>query len=127
MMKLKTVKINKVLFANLELILLIIAIAFSPSFSAGVIEGGRVVEIRVEDVLIVIFGLAWIASFLISKKEKIKKPPLLLPILAWLGIGFFSILINLIFTNIGISRGFFYFLKEIEFFFLYFFIFYHIK
>ncbi len=88
---------------NLALILLVIAIAFSPSFSAGVIEGGRVVEIRVEDVLIVIFGLAWIAGFLISKKEKIKKPPLLLPILAWLGIGFFSILINWIFMNIGIS------------------------
>jgi len=112
---------------NLPLILLVIAISFSPSFSAGVIEGGRVVEIRVEDVLIVIFGLAWIAGFLISKKEKIKKPPLLLPILAWLGIGFFSILINWIFMNIGISRGFFYFVKEIEFFFLYFYVFYHIK
>lgn len=112
---------------NLPLIFLVIAIAFSPSFSAGVIEGGRNIEIRVEDILIVIFGLAWIASFLISKKEKIKKPPLLLPILAWLGIGFFSILINWIFMNIGISRGFFYFLKEIEFFFLYFYIFYHMK
>lgn len=112
---------------NLPLIFLVIAIAFSPSFSAGVIEGGRIIEIRVEDVLIVIFGLIWIANFLISKKEKIKKPPLLLPILAWLGIGFFSILINWIFMNIGISRGFFYFLKEVEFFFLYFYVFYHIK
>ena len=112
---------------NLPLILLVIAISFSPSFSAGVIEGRRVIEVRAEDVLIVIFGLAWIANFLISKKEKIKKPPLLLPILAWLGIGFFSILINWIFMNIGISRGFFYFLKEIEFFFLYFYIFYHLR
>jgi len=112
---------------NLPLIFLIIAIAFSPSFSAGVIEGGRIIEIRVEDVLIVIFGLAWIASFLIFKKGKTKKPPLLLPILAWLGIGVFSILINWILMNIGVSRGFFYFLKEIEFFFLYFYIFYHIK
>ena len=49
---------------NLPLIFLAIAIAFSPSFSAGVIEGGRIIEIRVEDVLIVILGLAWIASFL---------------------------------------------------------------
>jgi len=112
---------------NLSLILLVIAIAFSPSFSAGVIGGGRIIEIRVEDVLIVILGLIWIANFLISKKEKIKKPPLLLPILAWLGIGFFSILINWIFMNIGISRGFFYFLKEVEFFFLYFYVFYHIR
>ncbi len=112
---------------NLPLILLTIAIAFSPSFSAGVIEGGRIIEIRVEDVLIVIFGLSWIAGLLISKKGKIRKPPLLLPILAWLGIGFFSILINWLFMNIGISRGFLYFLKEVEFFFLYFYVFYHIK
>lgn len=112
---------------NLPLIFLVMAIAFSPSFSAGVIEGGRIIEIRVEDILLVILGLIWIASFLISKKEKIKKPPLLLPILAWLGIGFFSVLINWIFMNIGISRGFFYFLKEVEFFFLYFYVFYHIK
>ncbi|GAG02527.1 unnamed protein product, partial [marine sediment metagenome] len=35
---------------NLPLIFLVIAIAFSPSFSAGVIEGGRIIEIRVEDV-----------------------------------------------------------------------------
>jgi len=119
--------IKKTYNQNLPLILLIMAIAFSPSFSAGVIEGGRVIEVRVEDVLIVILGLAWVANFLISKREKIKRPPLFLPILAWLGIGFFSILINWIFMNIGISRGFFYFLKEIEFFFLYFYVFYHIK
>jgi O-antigen ligase len=112
---------------NLPLIFLVIAIAFSPSFSAGVIEGGRIIEIRVEDILLVILGLIWIANFLISKRDKIKKPPLLLPILAWLGIGFFSVLINWIFMNIGISRGFFYFLKEVEFFFLYFYVFYHIK
>jgi O-antigen ligase len=112
---------------NLPLILLAIAIALSPSFSAGMIEGGRVIEIRVEDILIVILGLFWIANFLISKRGKIKKPPLLLPILAWLSIGFFSILINMIFMNIEISRGLFYFLKEVEFFFLFFYVFYHIK
>ncbi len=112
---------------NLPLIFLVMAIAFSPSFSAGVIEGGRIIEIRVEDILLVILGLAWIANFLISKKEKIKKPTLLLPILAWLSIGFISTLVNLSLTNIDISRGFFYFLKEIEFFFLYFYVFYHIK
>ena len=119
--------IKKNYHKNLSLILLIIAIALSPSFSAGQIEGGRIIEIRIEDILIAVLGLIWIASFLISKREKIKKPPILLPILAWLGIGFFSILINWIFMNIGISRGFFYFLKEVEFFFLYFYVFYHIK
>ncbi|GAG47290.1 unnamed protein product, partial [marine sediment metagenome] len=119
--------LNKKWFKILPLILLTSAIALSPSFSAGEIAGRRVIEIRIEDILIVILGLAWIANFLILKKRKLQKPPLLFPILAWLGIGFFSVLTNWIFMNIGFSRGFFYFLKEIEFFFLYFYLFYHIK
>lgn len=118
---------KKSYFKNLSLVFLAAAIALSPSFSAGEIEGGRVLEIRIEDVLIVILGLVWIASFLISGRKNIKKPPLFLPILAWLGIGFFSVLTNWIFMNIELSRGFFYFLKEVEFFFLYFYLFYHIR
>jgi len=119
--------VKKSYFKNLSLVFLAAAIALSPSFSAGEIEGGRVLEIRIEDVLIVILGLVWIASFLISGRKNIKKPPLFLPILAWLGIGFFSLLTNWMFGNIGLSRGFFYFLKEIQFFFLYFYLFYHIR
>jgi len=71
--------------------------------------------------------LTWIANLLISGRKKIEKPPLFFPILAWLGIGLFSLLTNWLFMNIEISRGFFYFLKEIEFFFLYFYLFYHLK
>ena len=112
---------------NFSVIILAAAIALSPSFSAGRIEGGRVIEIRVEDILIVILGLVWIINFLISGRKKIEKPPLFFPILAWLGIGFFSVLTNWIFANITFSRGFFFFLKEIEFFLLYFYLFYHIK
>jgi len=117
----------KKVFQNLPVILLISAIALSPSFSAGEIARGRVIEIRVEDILIIILGLVWIANFFISGRGKIEKPPLLLPILAWLGIGFISVLTNLIFGNLEVSRGFFYFLKEIEYFFIYFYLFYHIR
>lgn len=119
--------ITKQWFKNLPIILLAAAIAFSPSFSAGKIAGGRVVEIRIEDILILILGLVWITNFLVSGRKDFKKPPLFSPIIAWLGIGFFSLLTNWLFMNIEFSRGFFYFLKEIEFFFLYFYLFYHIK
>ncbi len=112
---------------SLSLILLALAIGFSPSFSAGVIEGGRVLEIRVEDILLIILGLIWISSFLISGKIKIEKPPLFFPILAWVGINFFSVLTNWTFANLSYSQGFFFFLKDVEFFFLYFYVFYHIK
>lgn len=120
---------KKNLLQHLPLVLLAAAIALSPSFSAGQIEEEkvRIIEIRIEDILLVILGLIWLANFLISGRKKIEKPPLLFPILAWLGIGFFSLLTNWIFMNIGFSRGFFYFLKEVEFFFLYFYLFYHIK
>lgn len=114
-------------FKNLPLILLAAAIALSPSFSAGTLPEGKIIEIRAEDILIVILGLVWIANFLISGRKRVEKPPLFFPILVWLGIGFFSLLTNWIFGNLGLSRGFFYFLKEIEFFFLYFYLFYHIK
>ena len=114
-------------FKNLSLILLAATIALSPSFPAGRLEGGKIIEIRVEDILIVILGILWIISFLISGRTKIEKPPLLFPILAWLAIGFLSVLTNWIFMNIALRRGFFYFLKEVEFFFLYFYLFYHLK
>lgn len=118
---------KKDFYQILPVIILALAIALSPSFSAGQIEGGRVIEIRIEDILLVILGILWIINFLLSGRIKIEKPPLLFPILAWLGIGFFSVLTNWIFMNLGFSSGFFFFLKEVEFFFLYFYLFYHLK
>ncbi len=119
--------IKKNWLKTLPLILLALAIGFSPSFSAGRIPSGKIIEIRAEDILLVILGLVWIANFLISGREKFERPPLFFPILAWLGIGFFSLLTNWIFINITLAQGFFFFLKEVEFFFLYFYFFYHIK
>jgi hypothetical protein len=111
----------------LPLILLAAAIALSPSFSAGNLPGGKIIEIRAEDFLMLILGLAWFADFLVSARRKIEKPPLFLPILFWLSIGLVSVLTNWIIGTLGLERGFFYFLKEIEFFVIYFYVFYHIK
>lgn len=113
--------------SSLPLILLASAIAFSPSFGAGELAGGsKIIEIRVEDILLIIFGLAWIAHLCVSGGKKLKKPPLLVPILVLLGFGFLSTLINLIVGTIETDRAFFYSLKEVEVFFLYFYVFYHI-
>lgn len=118
---------KKSYFKNLPVILLAAAIALSPSFSAGEIEGGRIIEIRIEDILLVILGLVWIANFLISGRKKVEKPPLFFPIVLWLSVILISTLTNWTFQNIGFSQGFFFLLKEIQFFFLYFYLFYHIK
>ncbi len=110
----------------LPVILLAMAIALSPSFFLGKIDGGRIIELRVEDFLLVLLTFFWIGEFLLSGRGKIKKPPLFSLILIWLGFGTFSVLLNWLLGNITPSRGFFYFLKEIEFFLIYFFVFYHL-
>jgi len=119
--------INKEWFKNLLLFFLAAAIVFSPEAILGKVDGNRAIVVNFVDILLVIFGLIWLFNFFISGGNKIKKPPLFLPIIIWLGIGFISILINWIFSNIPFNRGFFYFLKEIEFFFLYFYLFNHFK
>lgn len=119
---------QEVWYKNLPLFLLIAAIGLSPSFNFGYVPGtGRILEIRVEDILLLLFGSAWIMGLLASRKHAFIKPPLFGPILFWLSIGLFTTLLNLILSNIQAGRAFFYFLKEIEFFVLYVYIFYHIK
>jgi len=119
--------IKKTCQKSIILIILIATIAFSPRFPIGEIAGNRLIDIRAEDILLLILGLSWLINFLVHGQTQIKKPPLWTPIIAWLGIGFFSVLLNLTLNNITLSRGFFYFLKEIEFFFIYFYLFYHLK
>lgn len=113
---------------HFPLILLASAIAFSPGFGVGELaDGSKIIEIRVEDILLIILGIFWIAHILISGRKNIEKPPLLIPILAWLGFGLLSSLTNLIIGNLDVSRTFFFFVKEIEFFVFYFYVFYHIR
>ena len=110
----------------LTVLLLIAAISLSPRFTIGSIQN-RLIQVRIEDVLLLIFGLVWVVNFFISGKERFEKPPLFFPVLAWLSIGFVTTLSNVILGNIVPIRGFFYLLKEIQYFFLYFYVFYHIK
>lgn len=109
------------------LIILASTIALSPSFSFGRLEDGKAIEIRAEDILLVFLGLIWLAGVLISGKERFERPPLFFPIFAWITVGVLSVLTNWIFRNIELWRGFFFLLKEVEFFFLYFYLFYHIS
>ncbi len=116
---------RKEIIKIIPLILIAAAIALSPSLSLGEISKGRLVEIRAEDILISILGAVWIIE-LISRKG-FKKAPLFFPIMVWLLAGAISVLTNWTFGGLEKSRGFFYFLKEVEFFLFYFYVFYHIK
>lgn len=112
---------------NLPVAILAVAIALSPSFSAGEIAGGRVIEIKAEDIILLVFGFLWLLSIFAFEGTGFNRPPLFLPVLGWLYISLISVLLNLVLKNILISRSFFYFLKEVEFFFMYFYIVYHIR
>lgn len=111
----------------LSLILLAGAIAFSPSFSAGTLSNGKIIEIRIEDILIFILGFSLLIGFLASGKTTVEKPPLFFFILIWLAVGFLSVLTNWAFANLSLDRGFFYFLKELQFFVFYFYVFWCVK
>lgn len=110
---------------NWKLILLTISIGLIPSLCDTHISGGLGFELRAEDFILLFLGGAWIISLIL--KNKIERPPLAFPVLIWLGLGFFSVLVNFLFFNLKFTLGFFYFLKEIEFFFLFYFVFYNAK
>lgn len=107
-------------------ILLIAAIALSPSFDIGHISG-QGIELAAEDILLVVFGIMWLGEFFLRGKPSVGRPPLFYPILAWMGFLLATTLLNLALGNVEVDRAFFYFLKEVEFFFFYFFIFSHIE
>src|SRR3989339_579499 len=111
----------------IPLILIALGITFSPELTVAKISEGRAVVIRLEDILIVIFGITAITRFLLAGKFTLKRPPLYLPIFFWLLIGTLSTLVNLFLQNINFARGTLYLLKEIEFFVLFFYVFYSIK
>lgn len=110
---------KKIIF--IFLFCLLAAISLSPRFSFGHISGTqRSIDLRIED-FVLLLGLAgWIFYALAHKKHSFKLPPLFWPILIWIAWGFFSVVVNLLLLNIQLSKAFFYFGKEVEFFLLYF-------
>lgn len=113
---------------KLSVIFLLGAIMLVPSFIVGKMSSGKTIELRVEDFILLFLGITAFLVFLIKGKFKIKKPPFFSPILCWVLLGFVGVILNLILGNlIFADRALFYFFKEVEFLFLYFFVFYFLK
>ncbi|TSC75487.1 MAG: hypothetical protein G01um101430_329 [Parcubacteria group bacterium Gr01-1014_30] len=120
--------LKKIISPTALLIILALSIGLTPSIPVGTLEGlERTIDIRGEDIWILVLFFFWLSVFLKSRQEQIEKPPLFLPILFWLGAGLVSLLINLFLGNINVPRGVFYFAKELQFFFVYFFTFFHVR
>ena len=119
--------LKKDFFATLGIILLALAIGLSPYLTVAQLADGRAVKIRIEDLVISVLLVISFLGFLAAGKKEIKKPPLMLLMLAWLCINFTSTLADVVLNNLYITRSFFYFLKEIEFFAIYWYVFYYLK
>jgi hypothetical protein len=104
-----------------SLFLLVFSMLLSPEISLGALTAGRDIVFRYDDILLVIIFLSWFARIAIQKdKSFVMNTPVQTPILVFT-------IICIVSTSFGILRGdisyltsFFYVLKYIEYFLLYF-------
>lgn len=105
---------------DIGLIILILAMLFSPEFRAGDIPG-RAVVLRIDDVFLLVIFLGWLAKMAINKELGfLKVTPLNRPIMAYSAICVLSTLLGALRGDVKIQQGIFYLLKYFEYFFLFF-------
>lgn len=109
------------------LIVLIFSMLFSPEFSMGGIPG-RAVVLRIDDILLFVVFFGWLARMAIHKElGLLRATPLNRPILTYIFIGSLATLLGALQGQVNIKHSFFYFLKYIEYFLLFFMVANHIR
>jgi len=109
-------------FTNTDaaLILLIFSMLLSPELKLIDVPQ-RAVVVRVDDILLIVVFFSWLAKMAINKElGLLKNTPLNLPIAAYILIYILSTGIGIMAGNISPVKSFFYILKFIEFFMLFF-------
>jgi len=106
--------------------LLIVSMLLSPEFGAGGMGGGdttasRGVTLRAEDMLLVLLGFAWLARTAVNKDLGLIRPtPLNAHIGNYVAICLLATLAGFMFGHVRTVAGFFYVLKYVEYFIVYF-------
>lgn len=101
------------------LLLIIFSMLLSPELSLGGAEGKGVV-LRLEDLILVIVVITWLANMAIRKDIGFfKKTPLNRAIAVYVAFNLISTSKGMVFGNVEFIKGFFFVLKYIEYFFLY--------
>ena len=110
--------------SQLGLYILIFSMLLSPEFMAGPTAGkdlGRGVTLRLDDFLLTIIGLSWLAKSAIHKEMGLfLRTPLNLPIFIYLAICLVSTGIGVMSGRASMKTGFFFVLKYFEYFLVYF-------
>jgi O-antigen ligase len=109
-----------ILKTEAALYVLIFSMLLSPEINLGG-SSGRSVVLRVDDILLVIIGLSWLAKTALFKEMGIfRKTPLNRAILIYAIVCAFSTILGVLFGRVKPVTGFFYVLKYIEYFLVYF-------
>lgn len=109
-------------FLNTEiaLIILIFSMLLSPEYSAGSVTG-RSIKIRADDVFLIVIFFGWMAKMAVNKElGTLKATRLNTPILAYLGVCFLSSFFAILQGHLTAKESFFYILKYLEYFMLFF-------
>ncbi|MDP2939665.1 MAG: O-antigen ligase family protein [Candidatus Omnitrophota bacterium] len=107
---------------NFALVILIFSMLLSPEIGgAGVGAGERGVSLRIEDFLIIAVFFVWLTKITINKElGLVRKTPLNGPIFLYIATNIFCTALGIGAGNVNIKNGFFYMMKYIEFFMIYF-------
>jgi O-antigen ligase len=100
-------------------LVLIIAISISPRILVGTLSYGRALELRYEDILIIIVAYVWLLA-LFSHRKIITKTPISKTLHLYVFFAIISTFLGIFMGWIDLSRASFFFFKEIEYFFLFF-------
>lgn len=102
-------------YRNFAVFLLVLVISIGPRIHLGMLQYGKLFDIRYEDILIVMLIISWFLSLAVAP-EKMDITPLGKPILLYLFAASISTSFGLLFGWIEPVRALFYFLKEAEYF-----------
>ena len=115
-----TVFIVSFVNTDVALIILIFSMLLSPEFAAGDIPG-RAVKVRIDDIFILVIFFGWVAKMAINKElALLRSTRLNTPILVYVLACLISTFIALIQGRAPLTSAFFYLLKYIEYFLLFF-------
>jgi O-antigen ligase len=104
------------------LYVVVFSMLLSPEFGAsgGGIAEGRTIMVRSEDFILIVIGLAWLAKTAVNKElGLVAKTPLNRPIFFYVVANAVATLLGVLMGNVNGTSGFFYVLKYVEYFVVY--------
>lgn len=100
----------------------IFSMLLSPEFGGGGggLAEGRSVTLRTEDFVLIVVALSWLAKTAVNKElGLVARTPLNRPIVFYIAANAIATLIGYLTGTVGTAAGFFYVLKYVEYFFVY--------